>query len=29
LEEQALAEHFGEQWVSFAAKTKRLIPGIY
>ncbi|MFM1793567.1 MAG: hypothetical protein RLZZ252_1921 [Bacteroidota bacterium] len=29
LEEQALAEHFGEQWKSFAAKTKRLIPGIY
>ena len=29
LEEQALAEHFGEQWSTFAAKTKRLIPGIY
>jgi protein-S-isoprenylcysteine O-methyltransferase Ste14 len=29
LEEKALSEHFGEQWDSFAAKTKRLIPGIF
>ena len=29
VEEQALTAHFGERYRSYAARTKRLVPGIY
>lgn len=29
VEEQALHEHFGEEYAAYAGATKRLVPGIY
>jgi protein-S-isoprenylcysteine O-methyltransferase Ste14 len=29
VEEEALREHFGEEYVTYASATKRLVPGIY
>jgi protein-S-isoprenylcysteine O-methyltransferase Ste14 len=29
VEEEALGEHFGEEYAAYARETKRLVPGIY
>ena len=29
IEERFLMEHFGEQYCSYAARTSRLVPGVY